>query len=440
MSIEARSFTVDDELLAPVRPQRRLRLEVGQRAPREPRSLRHSPIERTPVNDWIYRVFRLADRLTEAGDLRTAAWRQAFCGVPRHELVPRYFEPHGDGTFDLVDSDDPSQRATWLEAAYSDLTLVTTLTDVHTGVGAVQITTSASTKPGLMMRILEDLDVSDGQRVLEIGTATGYNAALLCARLGDRNVYSVDIQPDLIEVARDRLAGLGHQPTLVAKDGVGGLPEHGPYDRILSTCAVRQIPLAWIEQTQPGGLVVTDVQGALSAGNIVKLSRGEGPVLSGRFLTRHGGRYGNFMPLQRDIEVTATPNIRADQSAATERPTTVPPSVLYDGQLPIAFLAQLHLPPTITLSRIGGCHGIRTRLTTTDGSWCEVADQPDGDGEYRVTEAGPQRLWEAVEHACRLYVDFDEPTWDRIGITATPDRQYVWIDRPDHELASLPAE
>ncbi len=245
MSIEARSFTADDELLAPARPQRRLRLEVGQRAPREHRSLRHSPIERTPVNDWIYRVFRLADRLTESGDLRTAAWRQAFCGVPRHELVPRYFEPHGDGTFDLVDGDDPSQRTTWLEAAYSDLTLVTTLTDVHTGVGAVQITTSASTKPGLMMRILEDLDVSDGQRVLEIGTATGYNAALLCARLGDRNVYSVDIQPDLIEVARDRLAGLGHQPTL------GG---EGRYGRPARARPVRPDPLHLRGAADPAGL------------------------------------------------------------------------------------------------------------------------------------------------------------------------------------------
>ena len=421
MSIEARSVTAQP---APPRDHRHTRCTTAGRA---------------PVNDWIYRVFQLADRLTNSGDLRTSAWRQAFCGVPRHELVPRFFTANGDGTYRLVDCDDPTELGGWLDAIYSDQTLVTTVTDVLTGVGAVQISTSSSTMPSLMMRMLEDLDVTDGDRVLEIGTATGYNAALLCARLGEENVFSVDLQPDLVDAARDRLGRLGHHPTLLAQNGRDGLAEHGPYDRILSTCSVRQIPIAWIEQTRPGGMILTDVQGSLSAGNIVKLYRGNREVVQGRFLTRDGGRYGNFMPLHRDLEVSAAPSPRADRAGASERRTLVAPGVLYDWRLPVGFLAQLHLPPTITLSRVGGCVGTRTRLTATDGSWCEVVDRPDRHGEYQVVEAGPQSLWYAVEHAYRLYEGFDEPSWDRFGITATPERQHVWIDHPEYELTPLPA-
>ncbi|MGH3815480.1 MAG: methyltransferase domain-containing protein [Pseudonocardiaceae bacterium] len=74
-----------------------------------------------------------------------------------------------------------------------------------------QLTTSrsSSSMPGLMTRMLEALDVCDGHRVLEIGTGTGYNAGLLAHRLGDANVFSVDIEPDLVDLARARLAFIG---------------------------------------------------------------------------------------------------------------------------------------------------------------------------------------------------------------------------------------
>jgi len=56
---------------------------------------------------------------------------------------------------------------------------------------------SSTSMPCLMTRMLETLDVRDGHDVLEVGTGTGYNAALLCHRIGDQHVFSVDIEPDL---------------------------------------------------------------------------------------------------------------------------------------------------------------------------------------------------------------------------------------------------
>jgi protein-L-isoaspartate O-methyltransferase len=127
-----------------------------------------------------------------------------------------------------------------LELVYSDTTLITAVADYAER--GVQIPVSSSSKPDLMVRMLEELDVTDGDRVLEIGTGTGYNAALLCHRLGSQNVFSVDVDPALIAAARSRLARLGYHPTLAAADGAAGIAEHAPYDRIIATCSVPVIP------------------------------------------------------------------------------------------------------------------------------------------------------------------------------------------------------
>lgn len=75
--------------------------------------------------------------------------------------------------------------------------------------------------------MLEALDIQEGQRILEIGTDTGYNAALLGHRLGDDNVFSVDIDPELIDTARRRLADIGRHPHLAAGNGAEGWRGHG---------------------------------------------------------------------------------------------------------------------------------------------------------------------------------------------------------------------
>ncbi|MBX6770066.1 MAG: methyltransferase domain-containing protein, partial [Actinomadura rubrobrunea] len=178
----------------------------------------------TPV-DWKARAVALADRLTEQGAITDPAWRRVVETVPRHVFVPEFY---GDGDPpELITARD----ARWLELAYSDDTLVTQRKQ-HPDQPGFAWSTSSSTRPGFMLRLLHLLDVGDGMDVLEIGTGTGYTAALLCERLGSQHVSTVDIDPELTEAARRRLADAGYRPNVATGDGLLGAPAHAPYDRV----------------------------------------------------------------------------------------------------------------------------------------------------------------------------------------------------------------
>ncbi|MGH3795397.1 MAG: methyltransferase domain-containing protein [Pseudonocardiaceae bacterium] len=381
------------------------------------------------VSDWRVRARQLADQLTADGDLHSAVWREALLAVPRHEFVPWYYELDTrtrPASWTRHEPSDAASTARWLELVYSPTTLVTMLAD-YAGRG-VQAGVVSSTKPDLMIRMLEALQVADGMRVLEIGTGTGYNAALLCHRLSDVNVCSIDIDPTLIIDARARLAGLGYHPTLVVADGAEGLTERAPFDRIIATCAVQTIPAAWIHQLTPGSLLLVHLEGPLGAGNLVALHRGDSPALQGRFLPW----WGCFMR-RRTIHGphTGTPPPARTTEPPTTRPTTVDPAEL-DGNKMFPFLAQLHLPPGMFRSvRLIDDQTPISYLAAPDGSWCEITRTPDATGHYTVTEAGPTPLWAGVETAWTQWTNLGTPAWHEFGLTATPTTHHIWHGDPE---------
>ena len=210
-------------------------------------------------------------------------WREAFEAVPRHLFVPYYYVGvRGGYERRWGENPDRGAREKWMRGAYADAPLATRLRDGDL--------VSSSSQPSLMAMMLAALRVRDGDRVLEVGTGTGYNAALLAHRLGDDDlVTTVDLYPEITEAARRHLAAAGHRPVVVTGDGARGVPERAPFDRIMATCTLSSVPLAWLAQCAPGARVVTPLATGLLALTVEDAGHAEG-----RFL--HTPAY--FVPLR----------------------------------------------------------------------------------------------------------------------------------------------
>ncbi|HEU4403539.1 MAG TPA: protein-L-isoaspartate(D-aspartate) O-methyltransferase [Candidatus Polarisedimenticolia bacterium] len=125
-------------------------------------------------------------------------------------------------------------------------------------------------QPYIVAFMSEAIDPGSGDRVLEVGTGSGYQTAILASIVDE--VFSIEIRPDLAESARRRLDALGCRNVIVrVGDGHAGWPEEGPFDGILVTAAPGMVPPALIEQLAPGGRLVIPI----GAGdqNLVRLTR-----------------------------------------------------------------------------------------------------------------------------------------------------------------------
>lgn len=289
------------------------------------------------MTDWTVYAARLADELTTLGKLWSAPWQAAVRAVPRHELVPIHYQ-RVSGTNQWIHTDTAED----LDLVYSN----TALFVLPDGL-------SSTSMPALMTRMLEALDIHDGHNVLEIGAGAGYNVALLSHRLGDQHVFAIDIEPNLIRLARERLARIGYHPTLVTADGSNGLPEHAPYDRIIVTCSVPAVPWPWIEQTREGGLILADIELAPLAGNLVLLRR-TATGAQGRF----DRTYGSFMAIRRSGETYSSlrpHRIHRDHTTARTRTSTLNTTRPWEHSV-LWFLAHFHLPPRYLIRAVWQGH------------------------------------------------------------------------------------
>jgi methyltransferase of ATP-grasp peptide maturase system len=339
----------------------------------------------------------LADHLLGDGVLRDSKWLKAFRAVPRHEFLPRFYRQLPGGDWERVTAKHPD----WLKLVYTDRVWVTQFDGDDTVTGGTP--TCSSSMPTIMAIMLEALDVHEGQTVLEVGTGTGYNAALLCHAMGAANVTTIDVDPNTSQRARERLLRNGFTPTCVAGDGALGHPGRAPYDRLLATCSVATIPPAWLEQVTPGGLVVTTLHRPIGAGLVRIVSNGDGTG-EGSVLVEDG----RFMPLRAHAH-SPTP---AGSGTFDRRATTVPFDTVVDPASPFEFFAGIVLP---------GVVAGHDWLAHSDGSWVHHYGS-------HVDQGGPRRLWDLAEHAIVEWHDLGKPRRHHFGITVGPDGQFLTLN------------
>jgi len=173
--------------------------------------------------NWDAERRRMVDEQLRARDIRSAPVLDAMLTVPRHLFVPE------------------ARRTN----AYDDSPLP---------IGHDQ----TISQPYIVAFMTEALDLAPEHRVLEIGTGSGYQAAVLGALAKD--VYTIEIVPPLAERARETLSTLGYRNIQVRTgNGYLGWPEHAPFDRIIVTAAPDEVPPALLQQLKVGGLMAIPV-------------------------------------------------------------------------------------------------------------------------------------------------------------------------------------
>ncbi|WP_329128233.1 methyltransferase, FxLD system [Streptomyces sp. NBC_01465] len=175
----------------------------------------------------------LSAKIESLGTFRTAAVRDAFRVVPREVFLPG------------VD----------LATAYAPKQVVTKRAADGTAV-------SSASSPNIVAKMLEQLDVRPGHRILEIGSATGINAALLSELTEPSgSVVTVELDEDLADGARTNLAAAGYnQVQVICGDGALGDPSGGTFDRIIVTAGAWDISAAWWQQLAVGGRIVVPLR------------------------------------------------------------------------------------------------------------------------------------------------------------------------------------
>jgi protein-L-isoaspartate(D-aspartate) O-methyltransferase len=253
---------------------------------------------------------RMVDRLIGEGALWSPALIAAFRATPRHRFLDRVFQFHRKtNRWREVITREPGPRE--LELVYSDRALITHVSKPDAD--RPPLPTSSSSQPSLMAQMLEDLHLSAGLRVLEIGAGTGYNAALIAHVVEPGKVFSVDVDQNVLSEAWDHVRGIPKlQVELCHGDGCLGWPAAAPFDRIIATAAADDLEPAWLEQLSTNGLLLVPWNLAPGLSLLVRGRVQEG-VFHGR-LTRPA----YFLPL-RGLAETARPDLG---------PSTLPASTI----------------------------------------------------------------------------------------------------------------
>jgi protein-L-isoaspartate O-methyltransferase len=320
-------------------------------------------------------ITALRDLTALVGDDLTDSWRPAFTATPRELFIPdrALWVRGGDVKIPIDRYTDPD---TWMTAVYSNDFIVTQVDDgVAGGEGDC---TSSSSMPSIMLVMLNALDVHEGQRTLEIGTGTGYNAAA------------------------------GYSP-------------RAPYDRIIATCSVETVPWEWGAQTRSAGVIVTPWGPPMANDHLLRLE-----VSPDNAVGTIVGSVG-FMRLRvQRWHITDEPD--DFPYIAARSCTDLDPREVFGNHSTLAVAL-----------RLGECRWI-FETDPTNGSeilWLLSGDSWASISGGQVRQAGARNLWDEAVVAYQWWITQDRPDRHQFHLTVTGERQWVWLDDPANPVTTL---
>jgi len=235
-------------------------------------------------------------RLESLGVLSSDAARQAFATVRRHRFLEAWYRMEIDKekaslsyTRHEYDRNRPTRED--LEEIYSNRALVTAVDG--------WLATSSTSQPDLIAEMLSLLALRPGCSVLEIGTGTGYNAALVREMVGPSGkVCSMELQEDVAAMARRHLDDEGYHDVIVlACDAYTGASEEAPFDRIVATVGCSDVSPYWLSQLKDDGVMLVPLQHGFGD-PLIRIERD--PKDSKCGIGRIVG-YANFMPIEGEL-------------------------------------------------------------------------------------------------------------------------------------------
>jgi protein-L-isoaspartate O-methyltransferase len=377
---------------------------------------------------WRAYASRLATTLQEAGEPMRPQLRAAIQAVPRHLLTPPPAHPV-TGERETPRQDDLVGMAAWYADAY------TPGYNHEPGPQPGRGVAVAPGSPAWVARVLHAAEITSSCRVLEVGPASGYLTALLATWLGSAAVYATDADPDHVMQLRQRLCLLGLDPTLAVARPATGKVDAAPFDRIIATDPVAQIPRAWIEQAGATAIVLAHLRGALGAGGFVVLRPGKGAGLSGRFqprlepVRRHPTNWPEPMSVAGALAGRAVRRVALAEPSVAGSVAVEPQRLGRDAA--VRLLAQALLPRG-TRCHVGADPAGRmaTYLTAPDGSWLEITHDTNSAGRYDTRGGGPTPLQDEVQTAWTQMRQLGNPRIDEFGITASCSGCRLWHGSP----------
>lgn len=351
----------------------------------------------------------LVARLRKSGAVRSRAVARAFLRVPRHLFVP-HVRP---------------------DMAYQDVVIPTRWR------GGQPV--SSSSQPAIMAIMLEALRPEPGQRVLEVGAGSGYNAALLQELVGpEGRVVTVDVDRETAAWARRSLEAAGYRaPLVVEGDGGLGYAPEAPYDRIIVTASSDDVPPAWFHQLREGGVLVLPLR--LNGPHFTVALRKEGAALASERASASGfmrlrGAFGagaaertgaiGDVSVARDYRGPRL-DVRALGALLATVPRTEPlpglPRQADEAAYGFSYFAALQGVPVALLSTQNPGHGFGNAwamVDTQEPSACLVRWERLKEGEAWVYGTDAALRW--MRAALDRWQGLGRPGLDRLALRLTP--------------------